>query len=130
MKPTGAFPPFPVIAPTHVSDIARAHVKSLTAPRLTDGRKKRLLICTDYMPWVDAVNHIKEKRPELRGRCVDIDEEKKARIPPMHFKYDTKLSDEVLGKWELVKWEDMLLEVVDWLVDWEKKMGIEAPTAV
>jgi len=130
IKPDAAFPPFPVIALAHSIDIARAHVKALTAPRLTDGRKKRLIMCAGYMPWVDAVAHIKAKRPELAARCVDIDEEKKAKIPPVHFKLDTKLTDEVLGKWEKVKWEDLLIEVVDWLLDWEKKMGIEAPVAV
>jgi hypothetical protein len=116
------FPPFPSISQANNRDIARVHVRALTGKRLSDGRKKRLIVTSGNMPWDEAVTFLKEKRPELKDRLPDVS---KATLPPNHFTLDTKLTTEVTGlkTEDLITWQETLLEVVDWVVDWEKKKG-------
>jgi hypothetical protein len=120
IKDKAPFPPFPVIAQANLRDVGRAHVLALTGKKLEDGRKKRLIITSGHMPWDQAVDYLKEKRPELKDRLPDV---ANATLPPHHFKLDTKLTKEVIGveQESLVSWQVTLLEVIDWIVDWEKK---------
>jgi len=123
LKPDASFPPFPVIAQIHVKDAARALVLALTAPPLPSGRKKRLIVSSEEMPWLEALEYLRAQRPELAGRLVKVTEETKKAIPPSHFKLDTKLTEAVLGMnaGNMIGWQQTLLEVVDWLVDQENK---------
>jgi hypothetical protein len=120
IKDKAAFPPFPCIAQANLSDVARIHVLALTGKKLEAGRKKRLIVTSGNMPWDQAVEYLKEKRPGLKDRLPDVT---KASLPPHHFKLDMKLTQEVtgVGQESLISWQDTLLEVIDWVIDWEKK---------
>jgi len=120
IKDKAPFPPFPSIAQANLSDVARIHVLALTGKKLEGGRKKRLIITSGNMPWDQAVEYLKEKRPGLKDRLPDVT---KASLPPHHFKLDTKLTKEVVGvaQESMISWQNTLLEVIDWVADWEKK---------
>jgi len=130
LKPDGKFPPFPVIEQVHTKDVARAHILALTAAQLpsNSGGKKRFILSSGRMPWLEAVEYLKIQRPELSSRLVKVSEETKKAMPASHFKLDTKLAEEVLGMKpeNMINWKETILEVVDWVIDWEKKSGKQA----
>jgi len=113
------FPPVPMTAVIHNRDNARAHVRSLAAPPLPKGEKKRLITTAGYMPWDEAVEYIKEKRPELKDRLPDMS---KITLPAEHFVLDNKLTEKVLGmkSSDMIQWREILLESLDFLLEWEK----------
>jgi len=127
LTPNAVFPPFPVIAQVHTKDVTRAHILALTAPPLSSGRRKRLILTSGEMPWIEAVEYLKAQRPDLAWRVVNITEEAKASLPRFLFKLDTKLTEEVLGlnSDNMINWREALLEVADWVLEWEKKSGLK-----
>jgi len=120
IKDNAPFPPYPSISQVNLRDAARVHIHALSADRVEIGRKKRLIITSGNMPWDQAVDYLKEKRPELKDRLPDVT---RASLPPHHFRLDTRVTKEVLGLGEqdLISWQDTLLEVIDWVVEWEKE---------
>jgi len=131
LQPERMFPPWLLTAQAHSSDTARAHVLALTAPRLTDGRKKRLNVCQGYVPWKETVEYIGERRPEIKDRLPGAEKMKEGMERPgaqTRFKLYMKLTEEVLGlKHEDYKpWRETVLEVVDWVLDWEKSVAAAA----
>lgn len=124
------FPPVPMTAVIHNRDNALAHVRALSVPPLEEGRKKRFIISSGDMKWDDAVRYLSEKRPEVRARLPDLEG---AQLAREHFKLDTGLSEEYLGigpgkvgegEGGVIGWKEMLVESVDFILAWEKKMGI------
>ncbi|KAF5387481.1 hypothetical protein D9757_007799 [Collybiopsis confluens] len=53
------FPTWPISTIAHNRDVAKAHVRALTAPVLPKGEKKRLIITLGTMTWVEAIEFLK-----------------------------------------------------------------------
>ncbi|KAL0563103.1 hypothetical protein V5O48_018973, partial [Marasmius crinis-equi] len=116
------FPSWPVTTIAHNRDVPKVHVACLTAPRLPKGseQKKRFIVCCGKMTWVDAINYLREERPGIASRLPDTS----LAQPQSQYDLDTSLTETVLGYKEsdYIPWKAMLLEVVDWLLEWEKSM--------
>ncbi|KAJ8088001.1 methylglyoxal reductase (NADPH-dependent) gre2 [Marasmius tenuissimus] len=112
------FPSWPVTTIAHNRDVAKVHVACLTAPPLPKGQKKRFIVCCGKMTWVDAINYLKEQRPDIASRLPDTS----LAQPQSQYDLDVSLTETVLGfkASDYVPWKVMLLEVVDWLLEWEK----------
>jgi nucleoside-diphosphate-sugar epimerase len=114
------FPTYPMIQLAHNRDVAKTHVAALTAPRLPSREKKRLIVVSQKMTWLDAVKLLSEQRPALASRLPDPKNAHGAL--ESRFELDTQLTQSVLGirESDCISWETTLLEVVDWLMEWEK----------
>lgn len=75
------------------------------------------------MPWDEAVEFIREKRPELAGRLPDMS---KVQLAKEHFVLDCSLTEKVLGmkSSDMRQWKDILMESLDFLLEWERKSGV------
>ncbi|KAF5378399.1 hypothetical protein D9757_010877 [Collybiopsis confluens] len=108
-------------------DVAKAHVRALTAPVLPKGEKKRLIIALGTMTWVEAIEFLKS--PEVVAKFKERGHnilarlpETSAVIPQSQYSLDTSLTEHVLDmrKADYISWQDTLLEVIPNLMDWEK----------
>lgn len=104
-----------------VRDAARAHVLALSAP-LTPGKAKKALTSGGAFTWVQAVRHLREKKPELRARLpalegVDLPAE------GTHARYDVGSAERVLGLKEYVPFEKTVEAVVEEALQRESVLG-------
>ncbi|KAJ6561691.1 hypothetical protein B0H19DRAFT_944274, partial [Mycena capillaripes] len=105
----------PQFAPFYcdIRDVARAHVRSLSAPS-TDGTKKRFLICGGTFTWKDVVAHVAIARPELKGRLTSI--EAASPLPGPLSVTNVSQAKEVLGMDEYIPWEKSVGDTLDCLL--------------
>ncbi|KII85658.1 hypothetical protein PLICRDRAFT_145505 [Plicaturopsis crispa FD-325 SS-3] len=113
------FPPFFC----DVRDVARAHVAALKAPKISPGeevRANRFLVSGGAFTWVEAVEYLRETRPELAARLPVV---KAAAEKPEGTlgTIDTGRAARVLGIEEYVGWKKTLDDTVDALLEEEKK---------
>ena len=106
----------------HVQDVVKVHLQALTSDSKI---RKRLIITAGNMSWKEALEYLREKRPAIRYRLRDVSD---VQLPPNHFDMDMRVTEEVTGlKRDSVKpWKEMILEVLDWVLDWEKT--VKQPT--
>ena len=84
------------------------------------------------MPWDELVAHLREKRPQLKDRLPSEEKVREGLSRPgaqSTFKLDRSLTEEVLGikMKDCVPWQETVLEVFDWLVEWEQQQkGVQA----
>ncbi|KAF7795535.1 hypothetical protein EIP86_006697 [Pleurotus ostreatoroseus] len=121
------FPTWPITTIAHNRDVAKAHVLALTAPILPKGEKKRFILTLGTMTWVQAIEYLKQ--PEVVAKFKARGHDIVARLPDVslagmqsQYSLDTSLTENVLGlkKADYISWQDMLLEVVPNLLDWEQ----------
>lgn len=130
IQPGVKFPHWPITTIGSNRDVAKAHVLSLTAPRLPKGEKKRLIVSLGTMTWLEAIAYLKE--PEaiayIKEQGHDADA-LLARLPDVslagpqsQYALDTSLTERVLGlkKEDYVPWKVLLLDVISYLLEWEK----------
>jgi len=115
-----SFPKWPFPQHVHVSDVAKAHIKALNAPRLDDGRRKRFIVAQGSFTYLEAIRLLKRERPALVSRLPS--EEDPAANGQSPTEFDTSFTAEILGmkKSEYIPSEKIWLEVIDQLVAWEK----------
>ena len=116
--PTQRGPPMNV----DVRDVARAHVLALKlSPRETP---KRFVLSTSTFTWVEAVELLAEKRPELKDRLPVITGDE----PPLGpvAKLDTSKTESVLGMKDFVKWQDTILDTIDDILRIEREIAAQA----
>lgn len=115
---------------TDVRDIALAHIKALDSLPITltdtdaDGsqkrKRKRLIVITGSFTWQEAVEYLKEIRPELKEYL-----EKDERGPKFYSncEFDTTLLKDVTGMEpeNMIPWKQCVLETVDALLEWERQ---------
>jgi len=126
LENNGEYPQKPYSAMADVRDVAKAvgllmlffrvrahlsfckHVLSLTSPPSKEN--KRLLICSKFFKWKEAVELVREKRPELAHRLP-----RKDAIPPVQMSapFDLSLTEKVLGLKEYIPWEETILAAID-----------------
>ncbi|KAJ7708836.1 hypothetical protein B0H17DRAFT_1124633 [Mycena rosella] len=123
-----SFPVYPLRDVVHNRDVARAHVLALTVPALPNKQKKRFIVSSETMSWVEAIEFLKEPETvaKFKERGLDII----ARLPADSsgpgiqslFGLDASLTENVLGmkKNDYITWKEILLEVMPNLMDWEK----------
>ena len=104
-----------------VRDVAKAHILALEAPPLAEKIHKRLLVSAGMFHWKDATLLLREKRPELIDRLPTdevIEKGKLMAFAPM----DNSLTERAIGlKLEdYIKWEQVVLDTIDMLVQYEK----------
>ncbi|KAF8918963.1 hypothetical protein CPB85DRAFT_1430117 [Mucidula mucida] len=121
------FPTWPITTIAHNRDVAKAHVLALTAPALPKGEKKRLIVSLGTMTWVEAIAFLQQ--PEVVAKFTERGHDILARLPDVskagiqsQYGLDTSLTEEVLGlkKEDYIPWQELLLEVMQNLMDWEK----------
>ncbi|KAK7026581.1 NAD dependent epimerase/dehydratase [Favolaschia claudopus] len=121
------FPEYPLTDLVHNRDVAKAHVLALTAPVLPKGQRKRFIVSQGNMTWVQAIAFLQEPETveKFRAREHDI----LSRLPDVsmagmqsQFKVDRTLTESVLGmkQEDYVPWQEILLEVVPAMMDWEQ----------
>ena len=111
----GIHPPVALSEIIDVRDVAKAHVLALDAPKLTDGRKKRLILSAGHFTQAQAIEAVKKFRPEL------VDRLPKGDLPLQTVaKLDASLTAEVLGLKEYIKGETAFLEALDACLKWER----------
>ncbi|KAJ2983910.1 hypothetical protein NQ176_g344 [Zarea fungicola] len=110
------FPTYSIPHCCHVRDVAKAHVRALTAPSI-NGVKKRFILCAGLLDWAEAIHFLQESRPAISTRLPDP--ALAHRTPLARYKVDTTLSDRLLGV-RPISPKDILLEVIDYLLEWEK----------
>jgi nucleoside-diphosphate-sugar epimerase len=113
-KPERRGPPMNV----DVRDVARAHVLALKLP--PSETLKRFVLFTSTFSWIDAVELLAERRPELKERLLVIT----GTEPPVgpFATLDTSKTESVLGMKNFVKWQDTVLDTIDDLLRVEKEL--------
>ena len=91
------------------------------APRETP---KRFVLSTSTFTWVEAVELLAEKRPELKDRLPVITGDE----PPLGpvAKLDTSKTESVLGMKDFVKWQDTILDTIDDILRIEREIAAQA----
>ena len=120
-RPVNGFDPKLRGPPTNVDvrDVAKAHVLALKLPpRETP---KRFVLSSSEFTWIEAVELLAEKRPELKDRLPVIT----GNEPPLGpvAKLDTSKTESVLGMRDYVKWEDTILDTIDDLLRVEREIA-------
>ncbi|KAJ6459475.1 NAD-P-binding protein [Mycena vitilis] len=112
----------PQLAPFYcdVRDVARAHVRSLAAPRgSTDGIQKRFLICGGTFTWKEAVEYLALARPGLKGRLPNVENAPPLPGPPSTT--DVSPARKILGLEDYIPWKKTVEDTLDWILVAEKK---------
>ncbi|KAJ7679295.1 hypothetical protein DFH06DRAFT_1033040 [Mycena polygramma] len=112
----------PQLAPffCDVRDVARAHVRSLAAPRAsTDGVRKRFLICGGTFTWKEAVEYLALARPELKGRLPSV--ENAPPLPGSPSTTDVFPAKNILGLDNYISWKKTVEDTLDWVLVTEKE---------
>ncbi|KAF7349247.1 NAD dependent epimerase/dehydratase [Mycena sanguinolenta] len=121
------FPEYPLTPAVHNRDVAKAHVRALTAPALPKGQRKRFIVSQGNMSWVDAIEFLKE--PATVAKFKERGHDIVARLPDVslagvqsQFDLDASLTERVLGmkKEDYIPWQETLVEVMLAMMDWEK----------
>lgn len=141
IPPTTEFPSFPVYPlrdVVHNLDVARAHVRALTAPAPPNGERRRFIVSGGPMSWVEAIEFLQEPEtivkfkanlaerglPEAivsRGIVPRLPDVSKSGMQS-RFNMDASLTETVLGMKasDYISWKDILLEVMPHLMAWEE----------
>ncbi|KII85659.1 hypothetical protein PLICRDRAFT_44992 [Plicaturopsis crispa FD-325 SS-3] len=107
-----------------VRDVARAHVAALTAPRDESVLEHRFLVSGGVFTWVDAVDYLRQTRPELAVRLPEVttaNREAAARGKSTVGIIDTSRAKEVLKIDEYYGWKKTVDDTVDSLLEEERK---------
>ncbi|KAJ7472642.1 NAD-P-binding protein [Mycena latifolia] len=111
----------PQLAPFYcdVRDVARAHVRSLTAGRSKSGEKKRFLICGGAFTLKAAVEYLAAARPELAARLPST--EAATPLPGPLSTADVSPAKDVLGMDEYIPCEKSVSDAIDCFLVAEKE---------
>jgi nucleoside-diphosphate-sugar epimerase len=101
-----------------VRDVARAHVLALKLP--PSETPKRFILSTSTFTWIEAVELLAEKRPELKDRLPKITGNEPSLGPVATL--DTSKTESVLGMKNYVKWQDTVLDTIEDLLRAEKEL--------
>ena len=120
-RPVSGFDPKLRGPPTNIDvrDVAKAHVLALKLPpRETP---KRFVLSSSEFTWIEAVELLAEKRPELKDRLPVIT----GNEPPLGpvAKLDTSKTESVLGMRDYIKWQDTVLDTIDDMLRVEKEIA-------
>lgn len=110
------FPTYPISHCIHVRDVAKAHLSALRATPVR-GQKKRLILNAGQLDWVEAIEYLQKQRPAIASRLPDVAMGYKTN--PCQYEVDSTFSDKILGL-EYTSIMEILLEVVDYLLEWER----------
>ncbi|KAI0271271.1 NAD-P-binding protein [Gloeopeniophorella convolvens] len=103
----------------HVSDVGRAHILALKAPR--SEKPKRIVICGGYFTWAQAVEHLYNVRPQLRSR-LPVVKESEMRVT-VYAKFDTSSAAQIIGLTKYIDWKETLENTFDSLLEREAALG-------
>ncbi|KAH8806523.1 hypothetical protein DL96DRAFT_1698918 [Flagelloscypha sp. PMI_526] len=104
-----------------IKDLAKLHVLSLTGKPATEVGRKRLIIANpNTIDWNEAMNILRDERPELVGRLIKGEA---SPTQPSTFSLDFERLEEVLGfkKTDFSSFQKTLLETVDSLLEVESR---------
>ena len=100
-----------------VRDVANAHILALTAPPQKEVGRKRIIVTSGPIPWVDAVEHLRATRPELAGRLPNTSKVTKRAVG----KVDVSKAATILGLTEYIDWKKTVDDTVDSLLAVERE---------
>lgn len=98
-------------------DAAKAHVLALSAPLEKEVGRKRILVVSGMITWLDAVEYLRATRPELASRLPNTS--KAVKSPSAGA--DVRRAATVLGLTEYIDWKKTVDDTVDSLLAVEKE---------
>ncbi|KAG6820007.1 hypothetical protein H0H93_006553 [Arthromyces matolae] len=114
----GVPPPLPP-AFVDVRDVALAHVVALGVPKASNVEDKRFLVCGGALIWKDAVEYLRDNRPELKSRLPQGDAVFPG-FPGPPTTLDVTRAKEVLNLKNYRDWKETVETTVDSLIKAEK----------
>ena len=124
-RPIATYPVYDPIHAVDVRDVAMAAVRALSAPmrlpeELQEMGQRRIHLLSGSFAWAEAVRHLAQVRPELKGRLVEdgspsIDQGK----PRSMAGIDTTLAKEILQIESFIGWHKMVEDAMDSILERE-----------
>jgi nucleoside-diphosphate-sugar epimerase len=127
-KPGGEFPPIPNHLFLDIREGARAHVVALRAPLAKDVGRKRILVNSGSLSWVEVTEFWPKARFALRGKLPDTKTGSNVKLPAS---MSTKRAAELLNMQTFKDLDSLMEETADDLLrvlgEWAKET--DAPAA-